>query len=124
MGYIYILGTILFTVFGQLIAKWRMTYHGPLLPDGLLNKINYFFFKMMFDPYIIATFACAFIASFLWLMTVNKFELSFAYPFMALAFVLVVAAAVPLFNETLNIYKISGTLLVVVGLIVLSKGHA
>lgn len=124
MGYIYILGTILFTVFGQLIAKWRMTYHGPLLPEGIGQKIHYFFFTMMFDPFILLTFASAFIASFLWLMTVNKFELSFAYPFMALAFVLVVAVAIPLFNESINIYKISGTLLVVIGLIVLSKGHA
>ena len=44
MGYFYIFGTIFFTVYGQLILKWRISLLGGSLPNDLLDKI-FFLFK-------------------------------------------------------------------------------
>ena len=53
----------------------------------------------------------------------TKFSLSFAYPFMSSAFVIVMFFSVFLFGETLNLYKLAGTGLIVAGIIVLSLGY-
>ena len=47
MGYFYIFGTIFFTVYGQLILKWRMSALGGSLPNEFLDKIL-FLFKLVF----------------------------------------------------------------------------
>ena len=43
MGYIYIFLTIFFTVYGQLVIKWRMPMKGQL-PEELMEKIRHSFF--------------------------------------------------------------------------------
>jgi len=49
MGYFYILGTIVCTVYGQLILKWRIGKYGEL-PDAFLDKVV-FLFKLL-PPFI------------------------------------------------------------------------
>ncbi len=119
MGYLYIFGTIFFTVYGQLIIKWRIGKYGQL-PDLMLEKIK-FLFHVLLDPFILSAFAAAFIASFFWMAAMTKFDLSFAYPFMSLAFVFVLILSVILFKEPLTGHKIFGILLIVSGIIITSK---
>jgi multidrug transporter EmrE-like cation transporter len=119
MGYLYISGTIFFTVYGQLIIKWRIGRYGQL-PDGLPDKIN-FLFHVLLDPYILSGFAAAFIASFFWMAAMTKFDLSFAYPFMSLAFVLVLILSVMFFREPLTIHKVAGMFFIVTGIFISSR---
>jgi multidrug transporter EmrE-like cation transporter len=119
MGYIYIAGTIFFTVYGQLILKWRIVKYG-VLPEGIIDKI-YFLTKLLFDPYIFSGFFSALIASFFWMATMTKFDISFAYPFMSLAFVFVFILSVLLFHEPLSWHKVLGLILIVSGIIVTSR---
>lgn len=51
----------------------------------------------------------------------TKFEISYAYPFMSSAFVLVFILSVFLFQETITWQKIIGLLLIVAGIIVTSR---
>ena len=121
MKYLYILGCICFTVLGQLIAKWRMGTLDSNIPVGFKEKIVYFLTSLLWDPYIIASLSSAFIAAFLWLMVVSKFELSYAYPFMSLAFVLVFIFSALLFQESFTINKILGTSFIVLGLFFIAR---
>lgn len=120
MGYFYIFGTIFFTVYGQLILKWRMSALGGSLPNDFLDKIL-FLFKLVFDPFIFSGFASAFIASFFWMAAMTKFELSYAYPFMSGAFVLVFILSVLFFNEVVSWQKILGLGFIVLGIIISSR---
>jgi multidrug transporter EmrE-like cation transporter len=52
----------------------------------------------------------------------TKFELSFAYPFMALNFVLVLFLSLALLGETFSFVKLLGVLLIVLGTIVIARG--
>jgi len=113
-GMVYIFGTVFFTVCGQLVLKWRIAMYGAL-PDSIMEKII-FLSKLLFDPFIVSGFAAAFVASFFWMAAMTKFEISFAYPFMSLAFVLVLVFSVLLFHETLTWQKLAGTLLIVSGI--------
>ena len=119
MGYFYIFGTIFFTVYGQIVLKWRISGVGEL-PDLFSDKI-FFLVKLLFDPWVFSGFFSAFIASFFWMAAMTKFELSFAYPFMSGAFVLVFILSVFLFNETVTSQKVLGLLLIILGIIVTSR---
>ncbi|AFV98006.1 hypothetical protein B649_08470 [Candidatus Sulfuricurvum sp. RIFRC-1] len=119
IGYLYIVGTIFFTVYGQLILKWRITTYGAL-PELFSDKLI-FLIKLLFDPWIFSGFASAFIASFFWMATMTKFELSFAYPFMSGAFVLVFLFSVFFLNEPATWQKVAGLILIVTGIIVTSR---
>lgn len=119
MGFLYIFGTIIFTVYGQLILKWRMVKYGPL-PEALIDKL-YFLLRLFLDLYIISGFVSAFIASVLWMGAMTKFEISYAYPFMSLSFVLVFFISIFLFNESVSLMKIIGLLVIILGVIITSK---
>jgi len=114
LGYLYALGTILFTVYGQLVLKWRINLH-PGLPVGGFDKIK-FLLSLLTDPYIFSGFVAAFIASLFWMSAMTKLQLSVAYPMMSLAFVLVIILSSLLLNEPIGMLKILGTLLIFVGM--------
>lgn len=90
------------------------------LPVLGLEKIK-FLFNFLLDPFILSGFFAAFLASFAWMAAMTKFEISYAYPFMSLNFVLVVLISIPLFSETFNLYKLSGVTLIILGTILVAK---
>jgi len=51
----------------------------------------------------------------------TKFNISFAYPFMSLSFVLVFLLSAVLFGDPVTIHKVVGLALVVAGLVVTSQ---
>lgn len=59
----------------------------------------------------------------LWLFALKGTPLSQAYPFVAIAMVLVPLAAAMLLGETLTLSLVLGTLLVVAGVLVVALGH-
>ena len=119
MGYLYIAGTVLFTVYGQLVLKWRIVRYGAL-PEAFLEKLQ-FLATLLLDPYILSGFAAAFVASLFWMAAMTKFAVSFAYPFMSAAFVLVLILSVLLFHEPLTWHKVVGLLLIAGGILVTSQ---
>lgn len=120
MGYFYTGATIILTVYGQIILKWRLNQL-EALPDSFLEKLV-FLLRSIFDPYIFSSFFSAFLASLMWMAALKEFELSKAYPLMSLSFVFVSGISYFLFNESMNVYKISGTALVLIGILLISKG--
>lgn len=119
MNFFYIIGTIVFTVYGQLILKWRIADYGAL-PVAFMDKVV-FLIKLVVDPFILSGFLSAFIASLFWMAAMTKFDLSFAYPFMSASFVLVFIFSMLLFNEPFSIHKLLGLLFIVMGIVITSR---
>ncbi|WP_101842825.1 EamA family transporter [Halobacillus sp. Marseille-P3879] len=117
MGYAYIFGTIFFTVYGQLILKWKIDQYGGL-PELWKDKVL-FLLQLLFNPFILSGFLSAFIASLFWMAAMTKFDISYAYPFMSLSFVLVFLLSVLLFGEPISMKKFMGVSLIVIGIIVM-----
>ena len=120
LDYLYILATIGFTVYGQLIIKWRIAKFGPL-PEDLFEKLK-FLILLLSDPAILSGFAAAFLASLAWMAAMTKFELSHAYPFMSLNFVVVLLLSGWLLSEPMTFQKALGVGLIVIGTIVAARG--
>ena len=119
LGHLFIALTLLFTVYGQLVLKWQVGGTGAL-PPGAFDKLV-FLLRQFLNPWVFSGFASAFLASLAWMAAMTRFDLNYAYPFMSLAFVIVMVFSVLFLGEQLNFARISGTLLVVAGLVVIAR---
>lgn len=119
LDYLYIFGTIFFTVYGQLVLKWQVSQAGPF-PLDMTEKI-WFLLRLLFNPWVISGMAGAFLAFLCWMAAMTKFELSYAYPFMSLAFALVLVLSAIFFQEAVTLPKVMGLSLIVLGIIIGSR---
>ncbi len=119
---------ILFTVFtnaaAQLMLKQGMLTLGSVATDGPTTAISIvtMLFKIVFHPWVffgLCTFVIS-MASHLYVL--SKVELSFAYPFLSLAYVAVAVAAWMLFSEDLNTWRIAGIGFICVGTVLIAQG--
>lgn len=120
LDYSYIVATIAFTIYGQLILKWRISQLGPL-PAESIEKLK-FLLSLLYDPAIFSGFFAAFLASLAWMAAMTKFDLSHAYPFMSLNFVVVLLLSGWLLSEPITPQKALGVCLIVIGTIVAARG--
>lgn len=52
----------------------------------------------------------------------SRYEVSYAYPFMSLNYILVLALSIAVFGESMSVGKIVGTALIVMGTVVIARG--
>jgi undecaprenyl phosphate-alpha-L-ara4N flippase subunit ArnF len=121
MGYLYILLTIIFTVYGQLILKWRLIKLNWNLETSSAIGSIVSYTKLLLDPFIISGFVSAFIASLFWILAMTKFEITYAYPFMSIAPALVFLLGVFVLGETFTLGKLIGLFVIIAGIIITVK---
>lgn len=121
MSYVYIALTVMLTVYGQIIIKWQAAQAGPL-PIGVGDKFSFLLRLVFLNPWVLSGLFAAFLASLTWAAAMTKFPLSHAYPFMSLAFVLVLFLSALFLNEPLTWPKLVGMAFIVSGIIIGSKG--
>jgi multidrug transporter EmrE-like cation transporter len=120
MDYLFIIGTIVLTVYGQLVIKWQVAGAGPF-PVDVMGRIE-FLGRLLLNPWVISSLAAAFLASVSWMVAMTKFELSYAYPFVSLAFVLVMGLSAVFLREAITLPKALGVAFIVTGIVIGSKG--
>lgn len=118
-AYCAVFATVALTVYGQLVFKWRIDEAGDL-PGGSSERVDYGL-KLLVDPWVISVFVAALGASVTWALALTRFDLSFAYPFMSLSFVLVLIFGVAFLDETATAAKVVGVVLITAGLVVGSQ---
>lgn len=118
MGHLFVILTVVLTVLGQLIIKWQVGQAGisPTDAGGFARLVG----RLLLEPWVLAGLGAAFVASLLWMLALTKLDLSEAYPYTALSFVLVMLASRLVFAEPLTTGKILGTALIVSGIVVLA----
>lgn len=119
MALIFILVTIIFTVVGQLLVKQGMLELGPS-PIQAPDLVS-FVWKALTSPKVILGLASAVIAAVSWTIALSHSDLSFAYPFMSLAIVLVIALSPLIFHENIPWTRWLGVLIVCVGILIASR---
>lgn len=118
VDYSYIGATIAFSVAGQMLLKWRMDHFGAL-PAGWAGGLRHLL-GLLLDPVVVLSFVTAFLASLAWMAAMTRFELSHAYPFTSLNFVVVLALSSWLLGESLTPSKLGGVALIVAGTVLAS----
>lgn len=119
IGYSYIFSTIFFTVYSQLIMRWQVSQAGAL-PADTMGKVL-FVAQLFLNPWVISSIFATLFAGISWMLTMTRFEISYAYPWVSLNFLLVLIFGVLLFNESFNTMKALGSLLIIAGIIVIAR---
>ena len=118
--YLYIILTIAFTVYGQLMVKSRVTALGAQ-PGASSDHVR-MVARYLLDPGVLSGLFAGFLAAVCWMLALSKFQLSYAYPFTSLSFVLVLLLSAYVLREPLSATKAAGVGLIVLGTIVASRG--
>jgi drug/metabolite transporter (DMT)-like permease len=70
---------------------------------------------MFTDPFVLSGMAAAVVAAMSWTLAIQRTDIGYAYPFMALSFVLVPLAAAVLFKEHVSVWQSLGLGMIVAG---------
>lgn len=116
----YIGATIFFTVYSQLIMRWQVSQSGTL-PGDLAGKLGFVGYLFL-NPWVFSSILATLLAGISWMLAMSRFDISYAYPWIGLNFVLMLLLGVLLFGESMSVAKLIGTLLVVVGIVVIARG--
>ncbi|MFD0671305.1 EamA family transporter [Cohnella sp. GCM10027633] len=101
---------------GQLSIKW-----GTIAHDGKATSAGAMLMNYMTSLPILFGLLCYGCSSIVWIFAVARVELSYAYPMVALGYVIVVGCAFLFFNETVGTWKIIGLLTIIAGVIMVSR---
>jgi len=120
LDHFYIFSTVIFTVYSQLIMRWQVSLAGEL-PQEFSGKFQYVG-SLLLNPWVLSGVVSTFLAGVSWMLAMTKFEVSYAFPFVSLNYVLILFASFFIFNEQLTMAKLIGTVIVAIGIIVVAKG--
>lgn len=114
--------TISFVVYGQLMLKWRV---GTLVKAGVLNGgIWERLVSYLIDPIIVSGYVAAFLSSLSWMIVVERYALSLAFPvYIGMTVFLVTLGSVVLLEENLNTQRIIGIFIILLGVILCSQSQ-
>lgn len=116
----FILFTVLTNAAAQIMLKYGMMQLGALSFAGVNPVLK--LLQIVFSPFVFLGL-CTFVISMAsHLYVLSKVELSYAYPFLSLAYVVVAVIAWFLFKEDLNAYRIGGIALICVGTVLIAQG--
>ncbi len=121
MGYIYIIGIVVFSAYAQIVGKWRINALGWSLAEGNLWAKAWSYLCLLFDPVMLTCVAAATAASFCWNMAVSKMNLTSVLPFSASVPIFVFFLGIFVLSESFTPGKLVGLLLVIAGIIVAIK---
>lgn len=101
-------------VTGQILLKQGVSADGPI--SGLNKAIIHTLFK----PLVILGFLCYGLSSLFWLVVLSRTELSFAYPMIALGYVIVFFLSWLLFHDKITWMRIAGLALICGGVLMVA----
>lgn len=110
---------IAFTVTSQLLMRWRVGTAGSL-PEATADRVN-FVVGLLLTPWIWLAICCTFLAGVSWMLALTRFDLSYAFPFTGVSFLVMLLAGAFMFNEHVTVARAIGTMFVVLGLIVVVR---
>ena len=118
----FILFTVMTNAAAQVMLKQGMTSLGPLSFEGVNPVVK--ILQIVFHPWVFAGLLTFVISMASHLYVLSKVELSFAYPFLSLAYVAVAVFAYFVFHEDMNAWRIAGIAFICAGTVLIAQGGA
>jgi len=115
----YILVAVIASAVGQVLLKMGMNRAGALTLE--LDTIVGTLWKIGTNPYVVIGLLIYVTGTVFWLAALSRVDLSYAYPFASLSYVVVLAAGWLIFGENINPIRLVGTLVVALGVLIISR---
>jgi len=119
LAVIYILISVLAGALGQILLKKGMGSMGPLTLS--LDQVGGIIWRIATNPYVVIGLLIYVCGTLFWLVALSRVDLSFAYPFASLSYVVMLAASYFLFHEDINSMRLLGTGVICLGVILISR---
>ena len=116
-----ILGSVIFTVCGQASLKYGVTAVGSVVKNGHVDIIQYL--HVYSNKIVLLGIGAYVIGGFLWFYSLSLNELSFAYPFLSLNYILILFISILYFNESVNLIRWLGVSVICLGVIIISRSE-
>jgi drug/metabolite transporter (DMT)-like permease len=114
----FLFASLLLNGISQIIMRWQM--EGVTLPDPIPAKLLVAA-RLLLKPWVMAAAAITLASAVCWMITLSKFELSYAYPWTAALYAYMLAAGCLLFGEVVTPMKILGTAVIVLGVVIVTR---
>lgn len=116
---------ILFTVALNAAAQLILKYGVQMISEANDGEIYSFsissIFQVLFNTYVMLGLIIYVVGAGFWIWVLSKVDISLAYPFISLGFILTLVVGVAFFKEPLSSAKIFGTLLIISGCFVITR---
>ena len=116
---VYILISVLGGAVGQIMLKKGMMSMGPLTIT--LDKLGGMLIKMVTNPFVFFGLGIYLLSTVFWLVALSRVDLSYAYAFASLSYVIMLIASWFLFKENITPLRILGTMIICVGVYLVSR---
>jgi EamA-like transporter family. len=102
-------------------ATGQFLFRVGMIRIGKVNLLSIWgqLFHVIFTPAILLGFLCFGLSSILWLIIISRWQLCFAYPLVALGYIIVIAYGTIFLRETLDLPRIIGSLFILFGISIL-----
>ncbi len=117
-AYFFLISALTLGVYSQNIMKWKVSEIGAI-PEGFGAQLH-FYVRLLTNTWILSAMLATFGAGLLWMATISIMDLSKAYPYVGLNFVLMFLSGVFFFNEPFSWIRFAGTIVVGVGVVMIS----
>ena len=77
--------------------------------------------KLALEPHILGGIVCYVVSLVVWILGLSRVEVSVAYPMLSIGYVLNAVAAWYLFGEALNVMRLTGIGIIIVGVYVVAR---
>ena len=114
---VLILISILFGAVGQLLMKFGTMRAGTAEGEGVAALLLKYFTNLP----ILAGLSFYALSAVIWIFAISKVELSYAYPMVALGYVVVVTVSYFAFGESVGVLRIAGLVTIIAGVLMLAK---
>lgn len=74
------------------------------------------------NPWVVSGLVLYFLSAAVWLLVLARVEVSFAYPFVGLGFILTMVLGWWLMGDSIGLQRAAGTLLITLGVILVARG--
>lgn len=119
MFYVYIFVMIVATTSSQLSLKYGISSMGEI-PNNVKDGA-FFLIKAFSKPFVLLSFVLTIVSALSWLSALSKAELSFAYPFSIISYVLILIISSLILKEHVSIMRWLGVIIIGIGIFIVSR---
>jgi drug/metabolite transporter (DMT)-like permease len=87
-----------------------------------MSALGHLFISIFKSPMVLVGLFCYVISAAIWLVVLSAVELSFAYPFIGLTYVLILIVSKFVLKEDINPIRWVGAAIITIGVVVISRG--
>lgn len=117
MNIILILSSVLLNCAAQICMRQGMLEIGEIDVAKLFTSA----LVLICNLWLWLALVCYVVSILLWIVVLSRVEVSYAYPFLSIGYVVAAIAGYMLFHEHLTLIRISGILVICLGVVLISR---